>query len=114
MICKQWDIVLISFPFTNLRGKKKRPALIISPDLYNEEGMDVIIAFLTSNITPENQHGDYRLKNWKLAGLPKPTKFKLKMATIIKTKVVKILRQLNSFDQNNIKKILIKSIQGKL
>jgi mRNA interferase MazF len=39
------DIVLISFPFTNLKGAKRRPAVI----LYKGE-LDVIVSFITSRI----------------------------------------------------------------
>jgi len=114
MTFNQWDIILVPFPFTNLEGMKKRPALIISPNNYNYEGMDIIIAFLTSNIKQEDRVGDYHLKKWKSAGLPKPTKFKLKLATILKSKVVKAIGSIELTDQKNIKGILIKSIQGKL
>jgi len=95
MTYKQWDIILIPFPFTNLRGLKKLPALIISPDNFNNNESDLIFAFLTSNISTTPCIGDYHLKYWKSAGLPKPTKFKLKIATIVKTVVVKRLGQLD-------------------
>lgn len=42
---KKGDIVLISFPFTNLEGKKRRPAVI----LYKSE-LDVVVAFITSRL----------------------------------------------------------------
>jgi mRNA interferase MazF len=61
--CKQWDIVLVPFPFTDLSASKKRPALIISPDEYNA-GFDVIIAFITSNMDVKSKPGDYRQKIW--------------------------------------------------
>ena len=39
-------VILTPFPFTNLRGKKVRPAVIISSD--TRRGGDVIIAFISS------------------------------------------------------------------
>ena len=31
---------LVSFPFTDLTSSKRRPALVISPDVFNERGED--------------------------------------------------------------------------
>ncbi len=114
MTYNQWDIILVPFPFTNLRGVKRRPALIISPDNYNRFESDLIFAFLTSNVTSSPSIGDYHLKNWKKSGLPKPTKFKLKIATILQSEVIKILGKLYAADRNKIKTILIDSINGKM
>ena len=30
MICSQWDVVVVPFPFTDEPGAKKRPALVIT------------------------------------------------------------------------------------
>lgn len=51
---KQRDIVLIPIPFTNLASQKKRPAVIISSDKYNEANEDIVVAALTSNIEPRD------------------------------------------------------------
>jgi len=47
---KQRDIVLIPIPFTDLASQKKRPAIIISCDKYNETNEDIVVVALTSNI----------------------------------------------------------------
>ena len=44
----QKDIVLIPFPYSNLTGSKKRPALIISNDLLNKT-QDRICCLVTTN-----------------------------------------------------------------
>jgi mRNA interferase MazF len=43
-IYKQGDIVLVSFPFTDLTSAKKRPALVISPDSFNAVTEDLMLA----------------------------------------------------------------------
>lgn len=45
---RRGDIVLVSFPFTDLSSSKRRPALVISPDPFNEQGQDVVLVAITS------------------------------------------------------------------
>ncbi len=51
---KQGDIVLIPIPFTDLASQKKRPAIIISSDSYNETNEDIVVVALTSKIEPRD------------------------------------------------------------
>ena len=44
------DVVLVSFPFTNLQVTKKRPAVIISRKTYQQNRPDVILMAITSQI----------------------------------------------------------------
>lgn len=94
---KKWEIVLVPFPFTDLSASKKRPALIISPDDYNNE-LDIIIAFITSKIDVKPRLGDYHIKEWKKANLPKPSMIRMKLATIDKKIIVKKLGELSNTD----------------
>lgn len=42
------SIVLARFPFTDLSGAKRRPALVVSGD--NEQRTDLIVCFITSTL----------------------------------------------------------------
>ena len=55
---RQGDIVLVSFPFTDLTSTKRRPALVISPDSFNATGEDLVLATITSHVTddPKSVH----------------------------------------------------------
>ena len=42
MIVNQKEIVLLPYPFTDLKGAKVRPVLIISNNLFNKKSEDCI------------------------------------------------------------------------
>lgn len=106
MIYNKWEIILVPFPFTNLKTTKKRPALIISPDEYNKK-YDIIIAFITSKLDTEYRLGDYKIKEWERSNLPKPSMIRMKFATIDKSIVVKKIGKLGEKDIHQFKKALI-------
>ena len=103
---KKWDIVLVPFPFTDLKTTKQRPALVISPDKYNLGG-DVIIVFITSQLNVLKKSGDYLIKEWQEARLPKPSMIRMKFATISQSIIIKKLGRLTDKDIKNYQKVLI-------
>ncbi len=88
---KRGEIVLVPFPFTDLSSSKRRPALVISPDAFNDQMQDVIVAALTSQLT--NEHAVTIEPSDCIDGiLPKTSVVKLaKVFTIHSTLVVKKL-----------------------
>lgn len=46
----QRDIVLITFPFSDLTTTKVRPAIVLSNDKYNRNSQDFVAVPLTSNL----------------------------------------------------------------
>src|SRR5438034_599815 len=50
---KRGDIVLVPFPFTDLSSSKRRPALVVSPDDFNSQMQDLVVAAITSQLTNE-------------------------------------------------------------
>jgi mRNA interferase MazF len=44
------DIVIVDFPFTDQPQKKRRPAVIVQADLYNQMLAKTIIAMVTGNL----------------------------------------------------------------
>ena len=106
MSYNKWDIVLVPFPFTDLTTTKKRPALIISPDEYNEN-LDIVIVFITSKLDLEYRFGDYKIKEWREANLPKPSMLRMKFATIDKSIILKKLGKLTDKDAEEFNKLLI-------
>jgi mRNA interferase MazF len=52
----KWDVVLISFPFTDLTATKVRPAIVISPNSYHQNGQDGLFMLITSNTERRATH----------------------------------------------------------
>ena len=94
---KKGDLVLLSFPFTDLKGEKVRPALIL---MVSE--MDVIVAFITTQFKWQNQF-DLQLEANKINGLKKTSLFRLSKITTLDKDL--ILGKLGELDSMNIQLI---------
>lgn len=97
--CDPGDVVLVRFPFTNLRPSKKRPAVVVSRPGLIAHNRDVIVMALTSVGEGE---GARALQDWKDAGLVKPTFVKPLLATIEAGIVEKRLGGLSPRDRREV------------
>ena len=87
---RQGDIVLVSFPFTDLTSSKRRPALIISPDSFNAAGEDLVLAAITSHITHDPSAVQLAGTDYSDGRLPKKSIIKTtKLFTIHSSLIVK-------------------------
>jgi mRNA interferase MazF len=73
----QRDIVLISFPFSNLENSKVRPVLVISNDEYNNKFNDFIAVPLTSNIKARQYAMKITNRNLENGTLVAPSQIKV-------------------------------------
>jgi len=70
--CNRGDVVLISFIFSDETGVKRRPAVIISSNVFHSGRDEAIIAAITSR-TDRALVGDHRINDWRGAGLLFPS-----------------------------------------
>lgn len=66
------DVVLVSFVFADETGIKRRPAVIVSSNIYHEGRDEAIIAAITSK-TERILAGDHLINDWQGAGLLFPS-----------------------------------------
>jgi mRNA interferase MazF len=92
------DIVLVPFPFSDQTATKKRPAVIISSDRYNNTSSDIVIMAITSKTDKNFTTGECLINNWQEAGLLKPSVIKPAISTIEQTLVLKKLGRLSQKD----------------
>jgi mRNA interferase MazF len=68
------DVVLVPFPFTDQTASKKRPAVVVSANAYQQGRPDVIVMAVTSQILrPAGALGESLISDWQGAGLLKPS-----------------------------------------
>lgn len=109
MSYKRGDVVLVRFPFTDLTTTKKRPALVISTDFYNQSQINLIIAAITSQ-THRLGIGDCLIQNWREAGLAKPSQVKATITTIEQDLVLRKLGTLTPDDMKVVDQELTKAL----
>jgi mRNA interferase MazF len=66
------DVVLVKFVFSDEKGAKQRPGLIVSTDGYHQGRREMILAAITSNVG-RLLVGDHKIKGWREAGLLYPS-----------------------------------------
>ncbi|MBI2549981.1 type II toxin-antitoxin system PemK/MazF family toxin [Candidatus Woesearchaeota archaeon] len=50
-MASQRDLILLSYPFSDLEAARVRPSIVISNDAYNMEFQDMIVVPLTTNLS---------------------------------------------------------------
>ena len=97
------DIVLIPFPFTDMTGNKKRPALILASG-----SLDVTVCFISTQLHWQDST-DLLLQPGITNGLKKPSLVRIgKIATIDKALVI---GKLGNIDAKQIKELDKKLLQ---
>jgi len=107
---KPGDIVLVEFAFTDGTGSKRRPALIVSSDIYNKNRQEVIVAAITSNIA-RVLLGDTRINDWEEAGLIYPSLVTGIIRTIKSSMIDRKLGALTKKDFQRVQETIGKAVQ---
>ncbi len=82
MAFNRGDVVLIPFPYTDLSAIKTRPAVVVSSNTYHSFRSELLLAYISSQVSKMTAPLDYLLTDWKIAGLPKPSFVRPKVAAI--------------------------------
>ena len=109
---KEGDVVLVSYPFGEGAGVRKRPALVISRNNFNQQTEELIVAQITSRISSPNREGDYQIINWREASLIKPAIVRLRLATLPTAMVLRRLGSLTQEDFRGVSTAILKHISG--
>ena len=100
---RRGDIVLVPFPFTDLTSSKRRPALVVSPDSFNNHGQDVVLVAITSQGPSD---GAVALEPADFVDNPLPKASFVKVAKIFTMHSALILKQLSALHAERLDEIL--------
>ena len=97
MTFKPFDVLVIPFPFTDSAAVKRRPALVLSAEQFQDRIGHLVMAMITSR---ENRGWplDTEVADLKTAGLPHPSVVRMKIFTLDERFVVKKLGRLSPSD----------------
>ncbi len=104
------DVVLVPFPFTDPDAAGKRPAVVVSTEIYKWQRPDLVIMAITSQVEPASYMKDIPVREWKEAGLLHPSVIKPMFATLERNRVVQKIGRLTGKDRsvlNNVLKMLV-------
>lgn len=87
---QQRDLVLLSFPFSNLKSSKVRPTVVISNDFYNKKSADIIVVPVTTNLNLKEHVILLTNENLESGRLIKDSKIKVDRIMSIDKKIVRM------------------------
>lgn len=73
-MAKPGDVVTLVFP--GAHATKRRPAVVVSSDLYHAQRPDLIVGSITSQMAKAKAQTDCELLDWVAAGLHQPSVFR--------------------------------------
>jgi len=102
---KRGDIVLLSFPFTNLTTTKVRPALVVSDDSFNKVSKDAIFLFITKKkyTTPFDLRINNANTGFKTSGLKESSTIRVSKVMCLEQKLVR--RRLGFADRHILNRV---------
>ena len=107
----QRQIILLNFPFSNLKISKVRPAIILSNDKYNKKSRDVIVVPLTSNLTKTDYDIIIINQNLEEGNLIVDSRVKINRIFSVEQKMIKMnIGKINKKTFSEIKTILYKLV----
>jgi mRNA interferase MazF len=96
---KPGDVVVVPFPFSTPRAKKRRPALVCSRQEFNGAAGHVVLAMITT-ATAGSWPSDVRILDLASAGLPPGSVVRWKLFTLPVGTVIRKIGALSAPDRS--------------
>lgn len=101
LVVRQWDIVIVPFPYADQLAEKRRPALVVSGHDFNKQTGLLWVAMITTSKT--QWLGDIAIPDHSKCGLPVPSIIRTsKIATIEAGRVIRVAGSLSDQTINDV------------
>jgi len=90
------DVVVVDFP--GAIGTKRRPAVVLSSDIYHASRPDAILGLITSQTASAIAPTDHALEDWAAAGLRVPSAFRSFVVALPSTAIQRAIGRLSDRD----------------
>lgn len=97
-------MVLVPFPFTDLSGRKRRPALVVSPEGFHEE--DLVLCAITSRVPEQLSAWEVPLVTGDMAEKELPKESVVKVGKLFTTHHSLIAGRFGTIKEEKLKEIL--------
>jgi mRNA interferase MazF len=97
-----YDVVVVPFPFTDRKTSKRRPALVLSTDIFNQDARHLVLAMITS-AEQSAWIGDCAIQDLAQAGLPTACVVRLKLFTLDARLILRACGRLGAADQKRLR-----------
>ena len=101
VIYRQYQVVIVPFPFSEKFFSKKRPAVILTDEAYNSSHPNLVLAMITT--AKNSWQSDLKLIDLNISGLLKPCSVRFKIFTLPQSLIDRHLGVLGPLDQKNFK-----------
>ena len=99
--CNPFDVVVVPFPFTDRSADKRRPALVLSDKVFQSKIGHLVLAMITSSENPAWLF-DVEIENLESAGLPAPSKVRMKLFTLNESLMIRKIGILSKADSKRV------------
>jgi mRNA interferase MazF len=93
-----FDVVVVPFPFTDRHASKRRPALVLSSQLFNDSAAHSVLAMITS-AEQSSWPGDFVIADLESAGLTTDCLVRMKIFTLDNRLIIRQAGSLAAHDQ---------------
>jgi mRNA interferase MazF len=103
------DVVSVPFPFTDQAATKRRPAIVLTTNSFNDRHKHAVLAMVTSAKNPPWPSG-LSIVDLKSAGLSSASVVRMKLFTLDERLIVGIVGKLSKPDKDNALKRVAESL----
>jgi mRNA interferase MazF len=101
-ICLKGDVVLVSYPFSDLSATKVRPAVIVHAPHVSQDSLIVPLTSRLATLLP----GEFVLSGWAQAGLNVPSAVKRGIYTLHSRLILKCIGRVTPADLTQLEQAL--------